>query len=57
MIITVLEVDAMGRIRRCVRYKETKAPVCVDWEIRGGRRVCVRKEIRTVRRCAEYEPV
>jgi len=47
----------LGRTRRCVRYKETKAPVCVDYEVRNGKRVCVKKEIRTVRRCADYEPI
>lgn len=59
MTTTVLEVDAMGRTRRCVRYKIVEAPVCVDWEVdpKTGRRKCVRKEIRKVRRCADYEPV
>ena len=48
----------MGKNRVCVEYKEVEAPVCVDWEIdpRTGRRRCVRKEIRKVRRCARYKP-
>lgn len=47
----------MGVKRRCVEYQIVEAPVCVDWEVKNGKRRCVRKEVRKVRRCKRYEPI